>query len=118
MKRAVLLVAIVVSGCAAQVTPEMRKLAEERKGQQHKIEVVLTPEDNFSRKCGHVKPNESYACAQKLLQWKIEEQAFEYCVFYGPFKIQWEGTNGLAYNRATKASTTVTCTGTRQQSGN
>lgn len=112
-----MLVALVaLTGCATQVTPEMRQKAMERKGQQYKIEVTLTPEDQ-SRRCGYAKGHEMYACTQNILQHKIEDAARDYCVFYGPYKINWQGTTGLVYNRATKASTTVTCLGTREQAG-
>lgn len=117
MKKLILILVMVVTGCASQATPEQRKLAAERKGQQHKIDVALTPEDNISRKCGHLPYYRQYECSQNVLRSKIQEQARDYCVFYGPYDIRWEITRGASFNRATRASTTITCLGTREQTG-
>jgi hypothetical protein len=115
MKRLLILGVLIVSGCTT-ATPEMRKVAEQRKGEQHKIEVKLVPEDNVTRRCGYLSAQKAYECTQNILQRKIEEEAVNYCVFYGPYKIKWEMTQVSNFNRASGASTTVTCTGTRQQS--
>lgn len=117
MKLNAMLTVLVLAGCATQATPEMRKLAEQRKGEQHKIKVKLVPEDDVARRCGYLNAQKAYECTQNILQRKIEEEAVNYCVFYGPYNIKWEITQVSNFNRASSASTTVTCTGTRRQTG-
>ena len=112
MRNIVLLTALLATGCA-QVTPDMRQLADQRKGEQHHISVKLEPEDNFSKWCGYAKPGESVHCSQEILARKISKEAKDYCVFYYGYKVKWERTYGYMYDRMTSGSTTVTCRGSR-----
>jgi hypothetical protein len=106
------LIAMLLTGCATtQVTPEMQKLAEQRKGETRWINVAMEASDNFSRVCGHVKPNESVACSQGILRRKIVKQAEAYCVYYRIGDISWQGTSGGLFNTSTAASANVKCLG-------
>ena len=110
-------IATFLAGCAtSQVTPEMQKLAEQRKGETRWINVSLEASDRFAQVCGYAKPNESVACSQGILRKKLAQQAKDYCVYYRMGEIKWQGTSGALYNRATAASVDVICIGVNKAS--
>ncbi|WP_157376338.1 hypothetical protein [Burkholderia ubonensis] len=103
-----------VAGCATQITPQMREQADKRKGESIKVSTSLESGDDFSRRCGYAKPDETVGCSQKILRWKLEDKAKNYCVFYRMGAIRYNGTSGALYNRATFAEADVTCLGFQQ----
>jgi hypothetical protein len=98
-------------GCASQVTPQMRELADKRNGETISVSTSLEASDNFSKRCGYATPNESVGCSQSILRRKLEDKAKDYCVFYRMSTIAYQGTSGALYNRATAAAANVTCLG-------
>lgn len=112
MKGILVLAALILAGCATQVTPEMRQLADQRKGERHKIVVKLDPKI-FNKDCGYANSNETMHCSQDILETMVQDEASRYCVFYGPYKIKWDGRITGMYSRMYGASTTVTCIGSR-----
>ncbi len=112
MKGILVLAALILAGCATQITPEMRQLADQRKGERHKIDVKLDPKI-FEKRCGYAKSNETMHCSQNILATMVQDEARNYCVFYGPYKINWDGRMTGMYSRMYGASTTITCIGSR-----
>ncbi len=117
MKKTMVAALVILTGCASPVTPEMRDKADERKGQQHRVEVNLEPSDHFSRTCGSSKPYESIACSQKILERKIILEARDKCVFFGPYQTQWK-VEQSAYPRTVRGTTTITCIGSARTNRN
>ncbi|WP_157660865.1 hypothetical protein [Burkholderia ubonensis] len=105
---------LIFAGCAAQITPQMREQADKRKDESIKVSTSLEGSDDFSRRCGYAKPDETVGCSQKILRWKLEDKAKNYCVFYRMGTIRYNGTSGALYNRATFAEADVTCLGSQQ----
>lgn len=101
----------VLGGCATQVSPQMRELAEKRKGEVVTVSTSLEASDNFEKRCGYAKPNESVGCSQDILWGKLRSKAKDYCVNYSMGRPQYNGTSGALYNRATSAQATITCLG-------